>query len=180
MIIRENFALQPMVQNYTVPTGTGPHDWGVDIDPEYWKDFKDGNCVLSLWINPNKAFNKKIILGVFMRAAPWYNMGWIEYPANSVKPMKFEIKWDTSEISSDYKAHQFFIRFNKEEHGGIVFSMMEDKMEIGDDSTPYIPNKNDVKAENQAIFSIGGVRSKRFIQSSIYPKQSSFRKEVAA
>lgn len=156
MIIRDNYALLPETESYTVPTGTGPNDWGVDIDPEYWKHFKDGKCVLSLWFSANKPFNKEIKLGVHMRAHPWYNIGWIVYPANTTKPMKFELKWNINEASDNYSAYQFFIRFYKEEHGGITFSMREDKMEIGDNSTPYIPNKNDVKSENQAIFLAGG------------------------
>lgn len=156
MIIRDNYALLPETESYTVPTGTGPNDWGVDIDSEYWKHFKEGKCVLSLWFSTNKPFDKKVTLGVYMRAHPWYKIGSIDYPANTSQLMKFEFKWDTNEAPDNYSANQFFIRFYKEEHGGIMFSMREDKIEIGDDSTPYIPNKNDVEPENKAIFPIGG------------------------
>lgn len=156
MIIRNNYALKPKIKNYTVPIGKGPNDWGIDIDPDYWKHFKDGKCVLSLWFSANKPFNKKIQLGVYMREHPWYHIGWIVYPANTTKPMKFELKWNTNEASDDYSAYQFFIRFYKEEHGGMTFNMREAKIEIGDKSTLYILNKNDVKADNQGIFLAGG------------------------
>lgn len=54
------------------------------------------------------------------------------------------------------------------------------KLEEGDQMTLHLPHKSKVKPENQAIFPIGGVRSKRFIQTKKYPKQSSYRKEVVA
>lgn len=53
------------------------------------------------------------------------------------------------------------------------------KIEKGDQMTSYLPNKSKVKPLNQAIFLSRGVRSRKYSQSSIYPRQSSFRKEVA-
>ena len=49
---------------------------------------------------------------------------------------------------------------------GISASYPNIKIEEGDQMTPYLPHKSKVKAENQAIFPIGGGYSKRCIQST--------------
>ena len=41
----------------------------------------------------------------------------------------------------------------------------EIKLEIGENPTPFIPNKEDVKAENQAVFPIGGGITKSTLYS---------------
>ncbi len=54
------------------------------------------------------------------------------------------------------------------------------KLEEGDKATPYIPNENTIETAKRQHFIGGGVRSKRYSQSLKLPKQSSYRKEVAA
>lgn len=63
---------------------------------------------------------------------------------------------------------------------GIDAEFEEYKLEEGRDKTIYIPNENYIETAKHQYFLAGGVRSKRCIQSSNYPRQSSFRKEVAA
>ncbi|WP_106460169.1 hypothetical protein [Anaerococcus sp. Marseille-P3915] len=75
---------------------------------------------------------------------------------------------------SSYNQVQLRVYHNYE----VIFRFTEIKLEK-DEVTPYIPNINTIETAKRPYF-IGGVRSKRFIQFSIYPRQSSFRKEVAA
>lgn len=68
--------------------------------------------------------------------------------------------------------------FKKANGGDATFYEM--KLEDGIVATLHIPNKNDLETAKRQYFIGGGVRSKRYSQSLKLPKQSSYRKEVAA
>lgn len=94
---------------------------------------------------------------------------------NSLKPGNYE----KIEFIYSSKTHRIIfypgLRGNSENIGANFYKIKLEK----EKETLYIPNENTIETAKHQYF-VGGVRSKRFIQSSNYPKQSSFRKEVAA
>lgn len=90
------------------------------------------------------------------------------------KLSEFTFKYD----SKNMDRLNFYPDVNGRTSGvGAEFSYV--KLEPGDTATPYIPHENTIETAKRQYF-IGGVRSKRYSQSLKVPRQSSFRKGVAA
>ena len=72
----------------------------------------------------------------------------------------------TFKYDANFKYKNIYVFIGKDgETSGNKIAIKCPKLEVGEQATPYIPNKNSVDPSKQAIFKSGGGYSKRFIHS---------------
>lgn len=165
MIVNENYALDSFYKQINVPKGIGYPSLDFDLDLDYKNNITNGNVQVSFWFKPDTKFDKDKMFAIYFKQNPFPIIGSFTYPSNKNEWMFFELKRDINLIPNGYKPEQVFIGFDSSRDGGNAFMVKKFKIEIGNDYTLYIPNKNDVKPVNQAIFLSGGY-SRKCIRSS--------------
>lgn len=157
MIVNENFinSSNNRIVNVEKMDFGNVYDYRISVQNEFWENFKDSNIILSFWFRPEKPLKEERRFNIHFGTSPYYQFRDLVYPANTNEFKFYECKTETKAMKDSYKTNHFFIRFNNVDLGK-TFYLKELKLEKGDNATPYIPNKNSVKADNQAVFLSGG------------------------
>ena len=155
MIIRDNYVRQN--ERNLIVKGTGLINIYFPLDTNFWKYYKKQSCNLSFWYNPEKPLTEEKEVNIHFTNPPYFSPGKFTYPAHTTEPKFYSFKFNTNFYYDDMKSTNLFFIFDKQIHGGIVQIVKEIKLEIGENHTPFIPTKKDIKPEYQATFPIGGV-----------------------
>ena len=125
------------------------------IENEFWNEFKSDKNVLSFWFSPKEPLENDRSFVVHYSDAPYYQLGTIHYPAGTTEPKFYKFIVDSNSFPDSYKSWSFFIRFNKVDLGK-TFYLRKGKLEIGDNSSLYIPSETELEPSKQAVFVAGG------------------------
>ncbi|MDS1367863.1 phage tail spike protein [Streptococcus suis] len=131
---------------------TGLLDVPINISADFWKHddvYKNQKIRLSLYYQPSVAYSTSRTFPVHFRKSPWYKIGTITYPANTVKLMKFEFTFGT--MPTGFDATQIFIRFDRTLDRGRVHTIERAHLEVSDMFSDWSPAPEDGNQAIQAV-----------------------------
>ena len=152
---------------------------GIEISQEYMLRFNEENGEVEVLNNFTKASLRFVPIGGFIVGETYTiscnvhkndNYGnWImkiNQDGNSFSTFKPNDGIQSITFRCEHDSDMVFIYFGDQNTPNRKYKITEFKIEEGDQMTPYLPHKSNVKAENQAVFPVGGGYSKRYIHSS--------------
>ena len=156
--VSKNYASATIGDTYTIPKLNVSFDWSWMIDREdFQSNLKNGNTIkIYFYFKSNKAFDIDKTYTMHIGPGPWYDVGSFIYPKNTTDLILFELDFDINKVVDGYNPSRIFIRFSKGRDDFDVITIKHFYLGIGNSNTPNLPRKNEVKAENQAIFPIEG------------------------
>ncbi|MDN2966411.1 hypothetical protein PCO09_00375 [Streptococcus suis] len=131
---------------------TGLLDVPINISADCWKHddvYKNQKIRLSLYYQSSVAYSTSRTFPVHFRKSPWYQIGTITYPANTVKLMKFEFTFGT--MPTGFDATQIFIRFDRTLDRGRVHTIERAHLEVSDMFSDWSPAPEDGNQAIQAV-----------------------------
>ncbi|HEP1844457.1 TPA: hypothetical protein VCA72_001612 [Streptococcus suis] len=131
---------------------TGSLDVPINISADCWKHddvYKNQKIRLSLYYQSSVAYSTSRTFPVYFRKSPWYQIGTITYPANTVKLMKFEFTFGT--MPTGFDATQIFIRFDRTLDRGRVHTIERAHLEVSDMFSDWSPAPEDGNQAIQAV-----------------------------
>ncbi|WP_079846772.1 phage tail spike protein [Streptococcus suis] len=131
---------------------TGSLDVPINISADCWKHddvYKSQKIRLSLYYQSSVAYSTSRTFPVYFRKSPWYQIGTITYPANTVKLMKFEFTFGT--MPTGFDATQIFIRFDRTLDRGRVHTIERAHLEVSDMFSDWSPAPEDGNQAIQAV-----------------------------